>query len=314
MKIIDVDKFLRDVKAKGPVSSTEIYESVSSKVFNNKGLFSEVFFGIDGSKEFKENYSWIDLNCYVIHPFLFDLLKKRIERNIVPLISSEKTFSVDKNGYLKEDPDGELFGMSSLYKNIRKISFRKKENLEGDDDLFFSDIFRIKLVKLIEESIKNDTFFVDKLIVIPPFFRPITVLSSGEVSIDPLNDIYRRILILSQQIRRTAGLVKDILNYRLQLVFSELLDFCRTKLSKKSGLIRSQMLGRRVDFSARAVISPNPKIDFGYVGIPLRQVCQLFEPFILYGLVNSEYVNQIPEEFHKQVKEFLGREKEIEVL
>ncbi len=103
--------------------------------------------------------------------------------------------------------------------------------------------------------------------------------------------------------------MKDILSYRMQNLSAKLLDHVITKLGKKEGLIRNLMLGRTSDFSARSVISPGPNIGLGNVGIPLRIICQIFEPFMLYGILNSPYSKNIPEEFYTESKKFLNREK-----
>ena len=71
------------------------------------------------------------------------------------------------------------------------------------------------------------------------------------------------------------------------------------------------MLGKRVDFSARAVITPNPNMELGRVGVPFRLVCELFEPFMIYGLVNSQYSKNIPPEFYEEIQKFLGKESAL---
>jgi len=309
IKPLNIENFIKENELLGPVTATELFESATKNRFHDKGLFSEKFFGISGSLEYKTSYSWIELNTYVIHPFFYELLKKRIERNIVHLLSSDKFFKLDKEGFLTEDPDGET-GMSFLVKNIKKIRFRKNDSEESEDIV---KGFRSNIIDVMYKSIEEGTFLINKLLVIPPFYRPITVLESGETVVDSLNEIYRRILILTQHVTKSKSLLKDAMTYRMQLLLEELLDFCKTKLAKKSGLIRSLMLGKRVDFSARGVISPNANIGLHYVGIPFRMVCQLFEPFLLYGLINSPYAKNIPNEFHKEVKNFLGKEKLLDI-
>jgi len=299
--IIDVDKFLKDEKAMGPIISSQYFMGKSYNP-HPEGLFSEDIFGIDSSPEYKERVSWIELNTPVIQPAIYDILTKRLERKISLLLSGEKQFIFLDNGILEETIDGDISGMKSLYENRKKWKFRRNKDEEMDSD-------RNKIIDVFEENIKNETFFTTKLLVIPPAFRPISILEEkNEVVPDPINEIYRRIIILSHQLKSVSGSLFDVLAFRMQIHISELYDFVRKKISKKEGMIRSQMLGKRVDFSARAVITPNPNLELGRVGVPFRLVCELFEPFMIYGLVNSQYSKSIPPEFYDEIRKFLGKE------
>ena len=193
-------------------------------------------------------------------------------------------------------------GMSSLVKNIHRIRFR-----EDDHD---SD--RNKMIRVLYRNIKENMFFMDKLIVISPEYRQIQINEDkGEVKEDDLNVIYRKIITISHQLASVSGPVYDILSYRLQLQLKDLYEYIRVKVSSKKGMIRDLMLGKRVDFSARAVITPNPNLKIGDVGIPLRIACQIFEPFMVYGLINAPEARSIPGEFHEEVRKFLGRELDL---
>ena len=304
IEVIDVNKFLRDNQCLGPVISSQLFVG-KSQSFHPQGLLSEDYFGIYGSPDRRESCSWIELNCKVMHPALFDIIQKRIERKIDTMLSGEKAYKFGKNDLLEEDPDGELTGMSSFSDNITKIRFRLDENEDSD---------RNKIISMLYKNISRETFFMDKLIVIPPDFRPVTVMEeSGEVMVDELNELYQKIIILSNQVKSVSGSLYDILTYRMQLLVKEVNEFVRRKVAKKGGMIRGLMLGKRVDFSARSVIAPNPTLNLGEVGIPLRILCQIFEPFMLYGLVNSPDSRYVTKEFHQEVKKFLGKEKDIDI-
>jgi DNA-directed RNA polymerase beta' subunit len=240
---------------------------------------------------------------------IFDILQKRIERKIVSLISGEKTFSLNDSGFLEEDEQGKITGLSSLYKNRSKWKFRKLKEMDEEGDVGS----RNQIIKMIDGYMKKDEIFITKLIVIPPSYRPVTIMEDDKPQLEELNEIYRKIIILSTQLKNMSGTLFDVLAYRMQLLIGDLYDYSRTKLSKKTGMIRGLMLGKRVDFSARAVITPNPNLSIGEVGVPMRLICQLFEPYILYGLVNSPYAKTIPDSFHLAVKRFLGKESDINI-
>lgn len=300
IKVLEIDKFLKEFRSKGPVKSSQFFLGKSYNPHPD-GLFSEDIFGIDGSPEYQQSFSWIELQCPVIHPVLHDILCKRIERKIDLVISGEATFSLDVDGYLIEDPNGNISGMSSLYKNRKKWRFRR--NVDDEEKTT-----RNKIVDMLEENLEKDLFFFTKLLVIPPAYRPIVIMEEDKPRVDPLNEMYQRAIILGNQLSGVSGTLYDILSFRMQMLIRELHDYARTKIAKKSGMIRKLMLGKRVDFSARTVISPDPNLKLGEVGIPLRMVCQLFEPTLLYGLVNSNYADTIPDSFHEEVKKFLGKE------
>ena len=133
-------------------------------------------------------------------------------------------------------------------------------------------------------------------------------MSSDEVIVNPISELYQKLIVASKQLSTLIGGIYDTLVYRMQLLIRDLYELVKVKVSKKGGMIRELMLGKRVDFSARSVVSPNLNINLGYVGLPLRIACQIFEPFMIYGLLNSPESKNIPDEFHIAIKDFLAKE------
>jgi len=262
------------------------------------------------------------------------------------------SFSINNDGYLIEDQNGNISGMSKLYESRKKIKFRKLDDMKSKninyeqkniDDLFIIDyalllenstglsndeidddrlekntdtdfdidyFSRNIIIDKLHEYLKKDIFFIDKLLVISPAFRPIVKLEKAGISTtDTLNDIYTKIINLSNQVRGLSGNLSDILAYRIQLVLKELVDYISKKVSTKEGTIRELMLSRRADFSARTVITPNPELELGEISVPFRIACLIFEPYIIYGILNSDYSKNIPQQFHELALEFLGKEK-----
>jgi len=301
IKIIDVNSFIGENRLTGPIVSPQIFLTNSFN-FHPKGLMSEEIFGMEGTVERTQSMSWIELNCYVIHPLIFQLLSTRIERRIPTIISGEKTFNLDPNtGELKDPPEGEegkLNGFTSLYENIDKLRFR---NTEGERGKFINNLYKY---------IKANTFFMNKILVISPDYRAVEVIqgTKQKVTEDNLTNLYKRIIELSVQVGSVQGAIYDVLAYQMQLLINSVYDYVRVKISKKEGMIRKLMLGARVDYSASSVIIPNPNLNIGEVGVPFRICTDIFEPFLLYGLVNSKYVNSIPDEFYIEGKKYLGKE------
>jgi hypothetical protein len=298
---IHVDVFLKEKKALEAITSHQIYFDKSMN-FHPQGLYSETIFGVEGSKERRSNYSWIDLNCNVVHPFLYDILEKRIFRRIPDLLSGEAIFSLDSNNNLVEDDMGDINGMTAFVNNIHKIRFSTGE--EGGD--------RNKIIDVLYKAVDDRTFFINKLPVISPEYRPIQIDEiTGDIQIDDLTKLYQKIIMAGTQLGSVSGQLFDIFSYRMQLFMRDLYELVKVKVSKKEGLIRNHLLGKRVDYSARAVITPNYKLKVGNVGVPLRLACQLFEPYLIYGIINSPYKSMIPDEFHIEVKKFLSQESDL---
>lgn len=298
--IIDINTLIKEGKLTEPVTTDQFYLGKSMN-FHPMGLYSENIFGVEGSIDRKKTLSWIELNCKAIHPVIHDILRKRIFQKIDLLLSGEKQFSLDENGYLIETDGGEIDGMQMFSENISKIRFSKHEDEEGN---------RNKIIDMIYYNINRGTFFLDKLIVVSPDFRPISIMEdTGEQSVDDLSKLYQKIIRSANQISGISGPLYDILSYRIQLLLRDLYELVKVKTSKKTGAIRQMMLGKRVDFSARAVITPGPTLDIGQVGLPIRVACQIFEPQLLYGLINSPDAKKIPREFHDEVIKFLAKEE-----
>lgn len=303
IKIVDIERFIEVNDLPGPVNSPQIFLG-KTKTFHPQGIMSEEIFGLEGSPERSKTFSWIDLGCKVIEPALYDILSKRIEKKLPDILSGEITATIGPDGRLVEDPDGNINGFLSFIENIEKIKF------------FPGDSVRNKLIDMLYDNMVKETFFTTKLLIIPPRHREIMIPDEPEESpeIGDMNAIYRKIIIQSNQIRNVSGPLYDILSFKMQQLVKEMYEFIRVKVGKKEGIIRNLMLGRRVDFSARGVITPNPKLRIGVIGVPLRMICGIFEPQMIYGLINSPESEEIPDEFHEAVKEALGRELEPELL
>lgn len=292
LKFLDVDGFTEKLI---PVTSTEFY--VKSGGLNPEGLFSEEIFGSEGSLDRSQIFSYINLNANVIHPAAYRIIL-RLDRKIEKYLSTEENFSIDNDGILVSDSDGES-GINSFIKIFSKIKFR------GETPK------RDKLITLLEYSYEHKEIFIDKLPIVPPDFRPIFEDEEGTLIIDQLNEVYIGIIRKAIQIKAgpSSGPLFDLLNFGLQKAILDHDDYIRTKIQKKTGIIRSSIMGKRIDFSGRAVITPGPDLKIDEVGIPLRMAVKLFEPFIIHHLL---YTNRFDkEELNKEIKDFLGVELSV---
>jgi hypothetical protein len=306
ISILDINRLIKEKKLSKPVTSSQIF-LINSTEFHPQGLMSEEIFGLEGSKERTNSLSYTELNCNIIHPMLYDILTKTIERKIADVASAQKTFDLDENGYLVENVDdsGSIRGLSGLQQNINKIRFRESGSPE-----------RSKVIQMIYENIKKNLFFMDKLLIISPTFRNVYIDDKAEkvqITVDDLTKLYQRVISLSSQIKSVSGLLHDIMAYKMQLLVRDVLELIRVRISKKEGTIRNLILGKRVDYSARTVITPNPNLKPKEVGLPFRIAVKVFEPYIIYGLTNSPYAHLISKEFFTEVRKYLGKEGVFEI-
>ena len=166
---------------------------------------------------------------------------------------------------------------------------------------------RLKLVEQIRFS-KNDPSWMvlDVVPVIPPDLRPLVLLESGNFATSDLNDLYRRIINRNNRLKKLMDLnapeviirnEKRMLQQAVDALFDN--DRCRrpvlgssnrplkslTDMIKgKQGRFRENLLGKRVDYSARSVIVVGPELALHQCGLPKKIALELFQPFIIRRL------------------------------
>jgi len=296
IKVLDVNKF---VKGLTPVITTELITRTGE--FNPNGLLSEEIFGVEGSIDRSKKMSFLELNTNVIHPTLYRHIVK-LERKLEKVFSTEISIRINPNGSIMEDENG-ITGISAFIENFSKIKFRDLNSPQ-----------RKAIIENLQQAYKSKTLFIDKLPVVPPDVRPVFENEKGELQIDQLNEIYQNILRKSFQLKSagTKGQFFDLLSYGLQLAVNSHDSFIQGRIEKKGGLIRGNMLGKRIDFSGRAVITPGPQLNVNEVGIPLRMAVMIFQPFILNHIIFKRY--PFKQELENEIKNYDGSELSVESL
>jgi len=294
IQFLDIDDFCKNLK---PVTST-IWVDKSGE-FHEHGLFSELIFGPKETESRRITYSFINLHCTAIHPTGLKILT-RLDSKIQKFISSEKSYIL-VDGNLEESEDGAT-GISEFVKIFPKIKFRTETPM------------REKLIHVINEAYRGKKLFINKIPIIPPEFRPVYQDNDGNWIKDQINDHYLDLLRRSISIQSVTatGPFFHILNYNIQQSVINLDNYVRQKVSKKYGLIRSQLLGKRVDFSGRAVITCGPELQQDEIGIPLRIAVLLFEPFILHILLY--YPGFDNDEVKEEIKKFTNVDMSVDSI
>ncbi|RNC80747.1 MAG: DNA-directed RNA polymerase subunit beta' [Phycisphaera sp.] len=166
---------------------------------------------------------------------------------------------------------------------------------------------RLKLVEIVRESENDPSWLVmDVVPVIPPDLRPLVLLESGNFATSDLNDLYRRIINRNNRLKKLMDLNAPEVIIRnekrmLQQAVDALFDNGRCRrpvlgssnralksltdmIKGKQGRFRENLLGKRVDYSARSVIVVGPELKLNQCGLPKKIALELFQPFIIRKL------------------------------
>lgn len=187
---------------------------------------------------------------------------------------------------------------------------------------------RLKIVESIRDSDNRPEWMVlDVIPVIPPDLRPLVLLDSGNFATSDLNDLYRRIINRNNRLRKLVDLNAPEVIIRnekrmLQQSVDALFDNNRCKrpvlgssnrplksltdmIKGKQGRFRENLLGKRVDYSARSVIVVGPTLKLHQCGLPKKIALELYQPFIIRKLKELGHADTI-----KSAKKMLERKDE----
>ena len=173
---------------------------------------------------------------------------------------------------------------------------------------------RLEVVDQLRKSGNNPGDLVLTVVpVLPPELRPIVQLEGGKFATTDLNDLYRRIINRNNRLKklREMGAPEIILRNERRMLQEAVdalihnekkenpimgrdnrpLRSLSERIQGKHGRLRRNLLGKRVDYSGRAVIVVNPKLKLHQCGIPKKMALELFKPFILRELSHKESHN-----------------------
>ena len=215
-------------------------------------------------------------------------------------------------------------GALAIRELLKKVDLNKeKAQLENELDRNKGNQERrknvIKKLKIVDGLLRTGTrpeWMISEVIpVIPPDLRPLLPLEGGRFATSDLNDLYQRIINRNNRLKRLIKLhAPDIIirneKRMLQEAVDALLDNGRhgpqvlgrgnrplkslaDALRGKQGRFRQNLLGKRVDYSGRAVIVVGPELKLNECGLPKHMALELFAPFILRELRKREYVHTI---------------------
>ncbi|MGE0432203.1 MAG: DNA-directed RNA polymerase subunit beta', partial [Planctomycetota bacterium] len=208
------------------------------------------------------------------------------------------------------------------------IELRKDLKETGSKQKKKDLIKRLKTVEMIKDSPnKPDWMVLEVVPVIPPDLRPLVMLESGNFATSDLNDLYRRLINRNNRLKKLISLnapeviirnEKRMLQQSVDALFDN--NRCRrpvmgngnrplkslTDMIKgKQGRFRENLLGKRVDYSARSVIVVEPTLHLNQCGLPKKIALELYQPFIIRRLKELGFADTI-----KSAKKMLERKDE----
>ena len=302
-KILDYDKFCENLDE---VTSLKTF---GKKKFHPAGLFSEQIFGpirnytcqcgiyhgvsksggkcsecgvdIVNSDTRRKRFAKITLPIPVVNPLFYDLVSdlggKILKKAVDDLMRNDQSILyLDENGFAVTTNSDQVPSNAEKWERAEAIKVLVESYAK---DMIENDIDEWKIV--LE---KIDSLLIDKIIVLPPDLRP-TSKSSGETKqlMDKINRYYVQILTKKEIMHDTiVDIHKDKALYytyfkQLQKDVSELYTRILEKMAKKEGLIRGNILGKRIDFSGRAVITPDPTLNLDECKLPYLMALEIFK-------------------------------------
>ncbi len=248
-----------------------------------------------------------------------------------------------ENQYL-EDTDPNKFiakmGAEALHDLLQRLDLdtlsfdlRHRANTESSQQRKKESLKRLQVVESLRESFtrvenKPEWMVVKVVPVIPPELRPLVPLDGGRFATSDLNDLYRRVIIRNNRLKRLLEIKAPEVILRnekrmLQESVDSLFDNSRKSsavktesnrplkslsdsLKGKQGRFRQNLLGKRVDYSARSVIVVGPNLKLHECGLPKDMAAELFKPFIIRKLIERGVVKTV-----KSAKKIVDKKEPI---
>ena len=208
---------------------------------------------------------------------------------------------------------------------------RHRANTDGSQQRKTEALKRLQIVESFRASKhrnRPEWMILQAVPVIPPELRPLVPLDGGRFATSDLNDLYRRVIIRNNRLKRLVEIKAPEVILRnekrmLQEAVDSLLDNSRKSsavkteanrplkslsdsLKGKQGRFRQNLLGKRVDYSARSVIVVGPELKMHECGLPKNMAAELYKPFIIRKLIERGIVKTV-----KSAKKIVDRKEPV---
>ena len=248
-----------------------------------------------------------------------------------------------ENQYLPDDDPNKFIakmGAEALYDLLSKLDLdkesymlRDKANNESAQQRKQEALKRLQVFEAFREANKHmenrpEWMIVKTVPVIPPELRPLVPLDGGRFATSDLNDLYRRVIIRNNRLKRLIEInAPDVImrneKRMLQEAVDSLFDNSRKSsavktdsnrplkslsdsLKGKQGRFRQNLLGKRVDYSGRSVIVVGPDLNMNECGLPKDMAAELFKPFVIRKMIERGIVKTV-----KSAKKIVDRKEPV---
>ncbi|MCX6245391.1 MAG: DNA-directed RNA polymerase subunit beta' [Bacteroidetes bacterium] len=275
-------------------------------------------------------------------------IKKADGINFLDFLSEEEYFDIMEklppdNQYL-DDSDPNKFvaqmGAEALYSLLAKLDLNKesfdlrhKAGTETSQQRKAEALKRLQVFEAFRDAQKRtenrpEWMIVKVVPVIPPELRPLVPLDGGRFATSDLNDLYRRVIIRNNRLKRLIEIkAPDVImrneKRMLQEAVDSLFDNSRKasavktesnralkslsdSLKGKQGRFRQNLLGKRVDYSGRSVIVVGPELKLNECGLPKEMASELYKPFIIRKMLERGIVKTV-----KSAKKIVDRKDPV---
>ena len=252
-----------------------------------------------------------------------DFLTEEEYLNILEKLPPENQFleDADPNKFIaKMGAECLIELLSRIDLNELSYELRHKANTETSKQRKTESLKRLQVVESFREANTNrenkpEWMILKAIPVIPPELRPLVPLDGGRFATSDLNDLYRRVIIRNNRLKRLVEIKAPEVILRnekrmLQESVDSLFDNTRKSsavkteanrplkslsdsLKGKQGRFRQNLLGKRVDYSARSVIVGGPTLKLYECGIPKDMAAELYKPFIVKKLIERGVVKTV---------------------
>ena len=265
-----------------------------------------------------------------------DFLTEEEYLNILDTIPAENQYldDTDPNKFIAKMGAECLIELLSRI-NLDELSYnlRHKANHETSKQRKTEALKRLQVVEALREAQNNrennPEWMIMKVIpVIPPELRPLVPLDGGRFATSDLNDLYRRVIIRNNRLKRLMEIKAPEVILRnekrmLQESVDSLFDNTRKasavktesnrplkslsdSLKGKQGRFRQNLLGKRVDYSARSVIVVGPELKLFECGLPKDMAAELYKPFVIRKLIERGIVKTV-----KSAKKIIDKKEPV---
>ncbi|WP_299901198.1 DNA-directed RNA polymerase subunit beta' [uncultured Aquimarina sp.] len=265
-----------------------------------------------------------------------DFLTEEEYLNILDSLPQENLYldDTDPNKFIAK------MGAECLIEILKRIDLdelsyelRHKANNETSKQRKTEALKRLQVVESLRDANKNrenrPEWMILKVVpVIPPELRPLVPLDGGRFATSDLNDLYRRVIIRNNRLKRLMEIKAPEVILRnekrmLQESVDSLFDNTRKasavktdsnrplkslsdSLKGKQGRFRQNLLGKRVDYSARSVIVVGPELKLFECGLPKNMAAELYKPFVIRKLIERGIVKTV-----KSAKKIIDRKEPV---